>query len=91
VTFHDGTPFNADAVIRNIDRHFRNDAPQFEPQASGISRARVTILASYRKIDDMTVEMTTNRVASCFPYRVVYLLMTSPQSRFQDLVPVGLQ
>ena len=39
VTFHDGTPFNADAVIWNMDRYFRNDSPQFEPQGSGISRA----------------------------------------------------
>ncbi len=80
VTFHDGTPFNADAVIWNMDRFFRSDAPQFEPGGSGITRARVTILASYRKIDDMTVEMTTTRVASYFPYMVVYILMTSPQS-----------
>jgi len=80
VTFHDGTPFNADAVIWNFDRYFLNSSPQFEPAASGISRARVTILESYRKIDDMTIAMTTVRPASYFPYMVVYLLMTSPQS-----------
>jgi peptide/nickel transport system substrate-binding protein len=80
VTFHDGTPFNADAVMWNMDRFFRTDAPQFEPGGSGITRARVTILASYRKIDDMTVEMTTTRVASYFPYMVVYILMASPQA-----------
>ena len=80
VAFHDGTPFNADAVIWNLDRFFRQDSPQFEPAGAGISRARVTILESYRKIDDFTVAMTTTRVASYFPYMVVYLLMTSPAS-----------
>lgn len=80
VTFHDGSPFNADAVVWNLDRYFRSDSPQFEPGGSGISRARVTILGAYRKIDEFTVEMTTTRVASYFPYMVVYLLMTSPQS-----------
>ncbi|WP_368419928.1 ABC transporter substrate-binding protein, partial [Rhodovarius sp.] len=73
VTFHDGTPFNADAVIWNMDRFFRNDSPQFEAAGSAISRARVPILESYRKIDDRTIGMRTNRVASYFPYMVVYL------------------
>jgi ABC-type transport system substrate-binding protein len=32
VRFHDGTPFNADAVIWNLERYFNNQAPQFEAQ-----------------------------------------------------------
>ena len=80
VTFHDGTPFNADAVIWNLDRFFKNDSPQFEPAGSGITRARVTIMQSYRKIDDRTVAITSTRPASYFPYMLVYVLFTSPQS-----------
>ena len=38
------------------------------------------ILAGYRKVDDRTIAMTTTRVASYFPYMVVYLLFTSPNS-----------
>src|SRR5689334_24201386 len=30
VTFHDGTAFDADAVIWNLDRYFKADAPQYE-------------------------------------------------------------
>src|SRR5580704_15878796 len=38
VKFHDGTDFNADAVIWNLERIFNKDSPQFEPGAVGIMR-----------------------------------------------------
>jgi peptide/nickel transport system substrate-binding protein len=59
VKFHDGTGFNADAVIWNLDRYFKNDSPQFEPAGAGMTRARVPVIASYRKIDDFTVAIST--------------------------------
>ena len=80
VKFHDGTDFNADAVIWNLDRYFKKDSPQFEPPASGMSRARVPLMGSYKKIDDYTVAITTKTPASYFPYMAVYLLFTSPAS-----------
>ena len=80
VKFHDGTDFTADAVIWNLDRYFKQDLPQFEPPASGISRARVPLMDSYKKVDDYTVSITTKTPASYFPYMAVYLLITSPAS-----------
>ncbi|HYF09908.1 MAG TPA: ABC transporter substrate-binding protein [Acetobacteraceae bacterium] len=80
VTFHDGSAFNADAVIWNLDRFFRNDSPQFDPTGSAITRGRIPVLESYRKLDDFTVEITTSRPVSYWPYLVVYILITSPQS-----------
>jgi len=80
VKFHDGTDFNADAVIWNLERIFNKDSPQFEPNATGIMRSRVPILASYKKIDDFTVALTTTTVASYFPWMVPYMLNTSPAS-----------
>lgn len=47
VKFHDGTDFNVDAVIWNLERIFNKDSAQFEPAATGIMRSRVPILASY--------------------------------------------
>lgn len=80
VKFHDGTDFNADAVIWNLERYFNKDSPQFEVAASAISRARAPALASYKKIDDQTISISTSSPASYFPYMAVYLLFTSPAS-----------
>jgi ABC-type transport system substrate-binding protein len=80
VTFHDGTAFNADAVVWNLDRFFRNDSPQFDATGSAITRGRIPVMGSYRKIDDFTVELTTTRPVSYWPYLVTYILMTSPNS-----------
>jgi ABC-type transport system substrate-binding protein len=80
VAFHDGTPFNADAVVWNLDRYFKKESPQFEAAGSGVTRARVPVMESYKKIDDMTVAITTTIPASYFPYMAVYILFTSPTS-----------
>jgi peptide/nickel transport system substrate-binding protein len=80
VKFHDGTDFNADAVMWNLDRYFKNESPQFEPPAGGIVRARAPALQSYRKIDDYTVAIATREPISYFPYMAVYILFTSPAS-----------
>lgn len=78
VTFHDGSPFNADAAIWNLERYYNSDAPQFEPQGSAIVRARNPNVAGYRKIDDYTLEISTDRPLSYFPYLLVYMLYSSP-------------
>ena len=80
VKFHDGSDFNADAVIWNLDRYFKNDSPQYEPAAAGMTRARAPVMASYRKVDDFTVAITTKEPASYFPYMAVFILFTSPTS-----------
>lgn len=80
VAFHDGTPFNADAVLWNLDRYFKADSPQYEVAAAGITRTRVPIIAGYRKVDDRTVAVTTTVAASYFPHMMVDLLFTAPSS-----------
>ncbi|MBV8032044.1 MAG: ABC transporter substrate-binding protein [Betaproteobacteria bacterium] len=78
VKFHDGTPFNADAFVWNMERYMNDKAKQFEPQAAGLTRARNPYVKSYRKIDDATVSVTTVRPLSYFPMLMVWPLMTSP-------------
>jgi peptide/nickel transport system substrate-binding protein len=78
VSFHDGSTFDADAAIWNLDRYYDADSPQFEPQGGAQAQARVPLVASYEKIDDMTIAITTTRPASYFPYMFTYVLFSSP-------------
>lgn len=78
VTFHDGAPFDADAAIWNLERYYDADSPQFEPQGSAITQARNPNVAAWRKIDDMTLEITTEQPLSYFPYLLPYMLFSSP-------------
>lgn len=69
VTFHDGTPFNADAVVANFARHL--DAKR-GLAASGRLR---TFLESVTKVDDSTVLFTLKK-----PYPAFLNLLTTGAS-----------
>lgn len=78
VRFHDGSPFNADAVIWNLDKLLNKEAPQFDqPQAIQAS-PNIASIASYRKIDDMTVEIRTRQPDSVQLYYLAQVFMSSP-------------
>jgi len=78
VKFHDGTDFDADAVVWNLDRYFKSDSPQYEVASSAMTRARAPLVGAYRKIDDYTVAISTTKPASYFPFMAVYMLFASP-------------
>ena len=78
VKFHDGSDFNADAVIWNLDKVLNDKAPQFDKRQSAQVKTRLPSVASYAKIDDSTVEITTKTVDSFFPYQMLWFLVSSP-------------
>lgn len=78
VKFHDGSEFNADAVVWNLDKLFKKDAPQYDARQTAQVAGRILSLAAWRKIDDSTVELTTKTPDSTFPYQVTYVLYSSP-------------
>ena len=69
VKFHDGSEFNADAVIWNLDKVLNEKAPQFDKRQSAQVKTRLPSVASYAKVDDYTVEITTKAVDSSSPTR----------------------
>jgi peptide/nickel transport system substrate-binding protein len=78
VKFHDGSTFTADAVVWNLDKVLDEKAPQFDKRQSAQVRPRLPSIASYRKLDDYTVEITTKTVDSFFPYQMLWFLVSSP-------------
>jgi ABC-type transport system substrate-binding protein len=78
VKFHDGSDFNADAVIWNLERYYNTQSKQFETQGSAITRARNPLVKAYRKIDANTVEIQTPRPVSYFDWLLPYILFSSP-------------
>ena len=89
VTFHDGSPFNADAVVWNVDKVLKKDALQFDASQVGLTASRMPTLVSAKKIDDMTVELTTKEPDSFLPINLTNLFMASPAKwqKFFDGAP----
>ncbi|OYX69852.1 MAG: ABC transporter substrate-binding protein [Rhizobiales bacterium 32-66-11] len=78
VKFHDGSPFNADAVIWNLEKVMNTQAPQFDARQAAQVKPRLPSLASYKKLDDMTVQITAKGVDALFPYQMMWFLISSP-------------
>ncbi len=78
VKFHDGSPFNADAVVWNVRKVLDKEAPQFDASQVGVTASRMPTLKSARKIDDNTVELITSEPDSFLPINLSNLFMASP-------------
>src|ERR1700682_4186942 len=78
VKFHDGSAFTADAVIWNLDKVLSDKSPQFDAKQAGQVKPRIPSIASYRKLDDATIEITTNEADALFPYQLPWFLISSP-------------
>jgi ABC-type transport system substrate-binding protein len=78
VKFHDGSAFNADAVAWNVAKVLDKEAPQFDPSQVGVTASRMPTLKSARKIDDLTIELTTSEPDAFLPINLTNLFMASP-------------
>ena len=78
VKFHDGSPFNADAVVWNVRKVLDKDAVHFDASQVGVTASRMPTLKSARKIDDFTVELTTSEPDAFLPLNLTNLFMASP-------------
>jgi len=92
VKFHDGSPLTADAIVWNVEKVLKKDAPHFAPDQIGVTVSRMPNLVSARKIDDNTVELTTKEPDSFLPINLTNLFIASPahwQKKYDALASVS--
>src|SRR5450830_6985 len=77
VRFHDGSVFNAAAVVWNVEKILNKSSPQYEPDNARVA-TMMPSLRSARRIDDYTVELTSVEPDSFLPFNLTNLFMASP-------------
>jgi ABC-type transport system substrate-binding protein len=94
VKFQDGTDFDADAVVWNLEKILNNKSPQYDPKQAAQVSQRVPTLVGWKAIDKYTVELTTRVANALVPYDMSYVLYSSPtqwEKLGKDWAKVALQ
>ena len=78
VKFHDGSAFNADAVIFNFEKLFDEKSPQYSARQASLVNFRMPGYQGVKKVDDYTVVFSTKTPDSFFPFQICYFLIASP-------------
>jgi peptide/nickel transport system substrate-binding protein len=78
VKFHDGSDFNADAVVWNFDKILNDRSPQYDSKQAAQGRSRIPAVKSYKALDDYTVEFVTKAPDAFLPYQIGWIMMSSP-------------
>jgi peptide/nickel transport system substrate-binding protein len=78
VRFHDGSAFDAAAVVWNLDKLLNEKAPQYDPRQSAQGRSRIPSVAAYKALDPATVEITTKVPDATLPYQIAWIMLSSP-------------
>jgi peptide/nickel transport system substrate-binding protein len=78
VTFHDGTPWNADAAIFNLDRYTNKNSPDYYQDLNAQAGLSIAGIKTYKKIDDLTLQIDTNGPWSYLPSDMATVYFASP-------------
>ena len=78
VTFHDGSVFDAAAVVWNFDKILNPEAAHYDEKQAAQGRGRIPTVASYKALDAKTVQITTQEPDALIPYQIAWIVMSSP-------------
>jgi ABC-type transport system substrate-binding protein len=92
VKFHDGSDFDADAVVWNVEKVLKQEATHFDASQVGVTATRMPNLRGAKAIDKTTVELTTAAPDALLPINLTNLYMASPAQwkKLYDAVPAGM-
>ena len=85
VKFHDGTEFNADAVLYNLERIWKKDAPHYYDRAGGYANLLMRKVKDVKVVDSHTVAVTLvhpwaeflRQIAQFSPVRATFISPTA--------------
>ena len=66
------------SVVWNLEKLLNDKSPQYDPRQSAQGRSRIPAVASYRAIDDATLEIITKAPDATLPYQLAWIMMSSP-------------
>lgn len=78
VVYHDGTPFKAEDVVWNFERHIDEHAPQYDRAQAASYRTYTAMVERAEKIDDTHVALYTRVSFSMLPYLISRVFIVSP-------------
>jgi peptide/nickel transport system substrate-binding protein len=84
VRFHDGSEFDAEAVVWNLDKVMNKEAPQYDNSQAAQAATFVAPIASYRAVDGSTVEIVTKEPNANLAWKLVSVFFSSP-ARWREL------
>ncbi len=79
VTFHDGTTFDADAVIFNLDRVTDEEFEYYDADSANSNVSWFAQIESYEKTGDYEVTFTTSNPYAWLPYDLSFVYFASPE------------
>ena len=80
VKFHDGSEFDADAAVWNLDKLLVDTSEQYDPRQAAQGKSRIPAVSSYRAVDPYTLEIVTGTPDPTLPYPLAWILMSSPMN-----------
>ena len=78
VRFHDGSAFNADSLVWNMQKLMDPQAPHYDPRQVAQTYGRMNALARVEKVDDLTVAIITREPDAMVPWYFGRIMMSSP-------------